>query len=147
MYNNLKSKRAKADTQMKMNNSELLDKYYENENHWQEVARLTHTWYLSFAKILQPSAIGGFYAYFFELNPEKAFLFMEELTTGINVTNHSILLLRNKLMQDKMAVRKMIAIHKYSLIIKVWNLYVTNKTVSILKFDTEREDFPVAVKG
>ena len=71
---------------------------------------------------------------------------MKQLATGIGISNECILLLRNKLMQDKMSVRKMLPTLKMALIIKTWNLFVKNQTVKILKFEHNREEFPIALK-
>jgi hypothetical protein len=145
MYNLLVSgKKAGIQKNYKSTNAVLLEQYFEDENFWQNIARKSHALYLSFAKILPPSYIGGFYAFFNRLNEEKAEEFMNQLATGISISNDVIMLLRNKLMQDRMALRKMPPTVKIALIIKTWNCFVKNETVKILKYDPIRDDFPVA---
>ncbi len=148
MYNLLKDNR-RAGTQIhkKATNADLLAAYFENEIFWQEVVRMAHSYYLSFAKILSPSFIGGFYAYFNDLDPEKSEPFISQLTTGIAISNPAINLLRNKLMQDKMSQRKMPINLKIALIIKTWNIYIKNSNIKVLKFDTKRDPFPVALSA
>lgn len=147
-YNLLQSGRRLHTTKgVKSTTSQILDQYYANEKLWQEVAVTSFGWYIKFAKILPPSYFGGFYAFFKELNNEKAEDFMDQLSTGINMTNPVINLLRNKLMQDKLAARKMPASTKIALIIKTWNLFVKNQTVQLLKFDNFKEAFPIATSG
>jgi hypothetical protein len=143
----LSGKRVYSQKGTKPTNTVLLDQYYSNEKLWQEISSRSFTWYIKFAKILPPSYFGGFYAFFLELNSAKAEEFMEQLSTGINITNPSINLLRNKLMQDKLAMRKMPATTKIALIIKTWNLFVKNQTVQLLKFDNFKEAFPIATAG
>jgi hypothetical protein len=146
-YNKLKNNKTfNVNKNLRLNNSELLQQYYEDELFWQEVGRKSHNWYMSFAKILQPSFIGGFYAYFYEINPKLAESFFDELTTGINVSNNIIHLLRNKLMQDKISLRKMHLNLKFAYIIKTWNYYVTGKQAVILKFNPDKEPFPTVIK-
>jgi hypothetical protein len=130
----------------KSTNAALLEQYLLDETFWQHVTKQSHNYYLAFAKILPPSYIGGFYAFFLKLNENKAEEFMKQLATGIGISNECILLLRNKLMQDKMSIRKMLPTLKMALIIKTWNLFVKNQTVKILKFEQNREEFPIALK-
>lgn len=138
------NKRYGAQKNYKSTNAMLLDQYFSDEVFWQNVAHKSRSWYLSFAKILTPSFIGGFYSYFLLLNEKKAECFMVELTTGIRVTNEVVMLLRNTLMKDKISPKKMPPTLKMALIIKAWNAYVTNQSVKLLKFDTLREEFPTA---
>jgi len=148
MYNFLLlGRRAGIQKNEKSTNAMLLEQYYLDENFWQNVVKQSHSWYSSFAKILPTSVLGGFYAFFLKLNEEKAEPFLTQLTTGIGISNDTIMLLRNKLIQDKMAARKMPPTLKYALIIKAWNFYVKGDTVKLLKFDSMRDEFPIAVSG
>lgn len=148
MYNLLKNgKRIHTQVNHKSTNALLLEQYFEDEIFWQNVARCAHSWYLAFAKILQPSYFGGFYAYFYKVNPLKAESFMNQLASGVDIENNVINLLRNKLMQDKMSARKMPSTLKMALIVKCWNVYITNTSVKILKFDTVRDEFPIALNS
>ena len=129
----------------RLTNAMLLDQYYEDENFWQSVSRNAFNWYLGFAKILTPAFIGGFYAHFYKLNNDKAHSFMLQLTSGINVENETILLLRNKLIADKVSIKKMPQTLKMALVIKTWNCFITGKTTKFLKFDSTREEYPKAI--
>jgi hypothetical protein len=97
---------------------------------------------MNFAKILQPSYFGGFYALFSELDPETAFSFFEQLATGLGITNSSVNLLRNKLIQDRTSLRKMPPALKIALIIKTWNFFVKGQSPKILKFNPIAEEYP-----
>lgn len=131
----------------KSTNAELLQQYYENELFWQNVAKNAHKSYIAFAKILAQSTIGGFYAHFYNINPDKAYLFINQLTTGSDISNNTIAILRNKLMQDKLSPRKMTMTLKMALIIKTWNYFMRGETVKVLKFDIIRDEFPIAINA
>lgn len=126
-------------------NNQLKEIYYERENFWQSVASQTITWYNSFAKILPPSTIGGFYAFFYDINSEDAEQFMHQLCTGQDIKNNSIALLRTKLMQDKMDMRKLQQTSKHALMVKTWNYFRKNEIAKQLKFNKVDEQFPKAI--
>jgi len=129
----------------RLTNAQILEHYLLNEKYWQEVARKTMVWYNAFAKICAPSVLGGFYAYFETLNEDKAYDFIEQLCTGFNIEHDAIVQLRNKLMKDKMSIRKMTGNLKFGLIIKAWNYFrQPNRVFKLLKFDPEKESFPLA---
>jgi hypothetical protein len=67
---------------------------------------------------------------------------MDELCTGINVSNETMLLLRNRLMQDKMSQKKISPAIKTIFMIKAWNCYVRGIVIKKLAFDSERESYP-----
>lgn len=146
-YNVLKEGKRRKSIHLnnKPTNAMLLEQYYEDDNFWQSVARNAFNWYISFAKILSPSIIGGFYAHLYKIDSEKAFCFMNQLATGLNIENDVVAMLRTKLMHDKISMRKMPQDIKIALIIKSWNVYVTRQKIKQLKFDNEREEYPVAI--
>ena len=127
---------------MRLTNAQLLEKYYENEILWQDICKKSHNWYLSFAKILPKSFIGGFYSVFKEIDLELAEEFMNELCTVINVSNETMLVLRNKFMQDKMSQRKISPTLRTIYMIKAWTCFVKGIVLKKLIFDSERESLP-----
>jgi hypothetical protein len=128
--------------QNRLTNTEIRDIYYENENLWQDIARHSHMMYEGFSKILSTRILGGFYAIFLEIDEIKANNFMNELTTGKNVSNNVIILLRNRLIQEKMASKKTKETFKYIFIIKAWNCYFNNIEPKVLKFNYEYDNIP-----
>jgi len=122
----------------------VLNTYYNSEEDWQQIARKSASWYVSFAKILPPSLIGGIYAYLIDIDYLDATSFMNQLATG-NDCHNSINLLRRKLMQDKISTRRMTYKLKIALTIKTWNYFRNNEKIKILKFDSDREPMPIAV--
>lgn len=125
-------------------NAHLLSLYYQSPTFWDNIAVKAHRWYSSFAKVLTMQTIGGMYAYFYDKSPEAADDFIEQLCTGVGITNPSIHQLRTKLIQDKIAIRKMPVTLKNSYIIKCWNNYRKNTQV-LLRFSPEIESFPIAI--
>lgn len=123
----------------------LLKQYYESPDFWQNIGKIANNYYLSFAKILPTSMIGGFYAYFVKSDKELADSFISQLCTGANITNNTILLLRNRLIQDKVSIKKLQKLSKIIFIIKTWNAFVINKELKSLKFDADIEKIPIPI--
>ncbi len=131
----------------KLTNQQLLQKYNDEPLYWQEVARLAQMWYKSFAKILSPSLIGGFYSFFSGISELHAKQFFNQVCTGEDIKLLVLSKLRTRLMADKMSMnKKLIATHKNALIIKSWNSFRKNDTkAKNLSFDPEKEEFPRAI--
>jgi hypothetical protein len=144
LYFSLKNSYHIRSQQLNKTNSELIFIYEENSNFWDSVATKTLTWYHNFSKIIAPQFIGGLFAYFYDLNKDDASNFIDELTNG-TTENKAILMLRKRLIDDKVSIRKLNPEIKLALIIKTWNFYRTNKKISCLKFDPINEPFPTAI--
>jgi hypothetical protein len=121
----------------------LLEIYYQRQRFWDDTSNKSINWYQNFSKILSPSIIGGVYARIYDINEDKAFKFMNELCTGSEITNNTILLLRQKLISDKLSQRRLSTENKLALIIKTWLFYKDNKEPKILKFDSNIEETPI----
>ena len=145
-YNMLVENKIEANVRISKNtNASLLEQYYDNKQYWDKITKHTYHLYNSFAKILPPSAIGGFYCYLSDLDPINAEKFMNQLCTGTDA--HPVInLLRNRLMQDKVSPRKVSMAVKAALIIKTWNFYKRNQCPRILIYNTVNETFPIAIK-
>jgi hypothetical protein len=142
-YNKVKNERfGSGHKDTNLSNAEILSKYYENEALWQEVFRKSQCWYNAFAKILTKSIIGGFYCRIREINPELAEQFMNELCTGINTSNDTIRLLKDKLIKDKISNKKLSTTLKIIFIIKTWNCFIQGIELKRLSFDYENESYP-----
>ena len=89
--------------------------------------------------------MGGFYAFFFDINPIHANEFFEQLTSGNDIKHNAIKLLRNKLFDDKLSNKKLSIPTKHALLIKTWNYYRKNQQIKILKYDADTEQFPKAI--
>lgn len=128
-----------------LTNAQLLASYQNNPDYWNFVCQRALHWYDSFAKILPPSLIGGLFSTFHDINPDDSQKFMEQLCTGQDITNKVIALLRTRLMQDKMSTKRMIFSIRLALILKAWNVFRNNEKITQLKYDAEREKFPVPI--
>ena len=96
------------------------------------------------SKFMEVSTFGSIYYLLQELNPEKADDFFHKLSTGdgIGLENHpSIHLLRNKLISSSLSGYKINIKHRWALVTKAWNLYLSSKPVLRLRY-AEDEDYP-----
>lgn len=126
-------------------NAVLLSLYNEKPLFWDNVAKKSYYWYSIFARVLNTHTIGGMYAFFSDINQEDADDFMQQLCTGLNITNNTIGLLRNKIIQDRLSTKKMDTGTRNNLIIKTWNNYRKGTQLTILKFDSDRESTQIAI--
>ncbi len=130
----------------KLTNSECLEEYYKKPEYWQDIMKISSTWYREFSKILNKSFIGGFYATLLKIDKDKAYSFMNQLCTGNDISNKMINKLRQKLIQDKLATKKIKRSIKTAFVIKTWNLFLLDKELKILYFDSKREKYPKLCK-
>jgi hypothetical protein len=134
-----------SDNSHNFSSQKLLDLYYERESFYNDVFRKADKFYVSFNRVLIPSIVGGFYAFFFDINPIHANEFFEQLTSGNDIKHNAIKLLRNKLFDDKLSSKKLSIPTKHALLIKTWNYYRKNQQIKILKYDADTEQFPKAI--
>lgn len=128
-----------------LSNSDILKYYSERPEYFDNLANTTKRLYLKFAKILAPQTIGAMLAYLGDISSVDALEFMEQLCSGENVTNTSIYILRNKLIEDRTSTKKIPLNVKYALIIKVWNNYRKGVNGKHIKFAPEIETMPIAI--
>lgn len=141
-FNLIKGNTAKS-TYNKTPSHDILSYYNENPNLYQLIGNQTVSWYSAFGKILSTSMIGGFYLFFKDVDESDAQRFMNQLCTGADVSNKTILLLRTRLIADKTSrVTKMPGKLKAALIIKTWNYFRQNRNMSTLHFIESTETFP-----
>lgn len=124
-------------------NSQLLKDFNKRPTFWIELSKEVVGLYRKFGKIVKPSWIGGIYARLIDIDKDLATEFMEQLFIGANIKNNAIILLRQRLITDKTSINKMPPLLKLGLIIKAWNIFVSNKDIAVLRFSLTAEDFPV----
>ncbi len=134
----------KFSSQERMTSHQLLNVYDDNPNFWDSVAQKTWLWFKN-ARWMSRMTIGGMYAHFYDISPMDAGDFMEQLCTGFGIKNRTVALLRNKLIQDNMASRKMSDIIRDGLIMKAWNNFRNGTDLKILKYDPLKEPEIVAI--
>ncbi len=131
--------------QKALTNKQLIERYFEKPDMYQEVIKNSFVSYSAFMKVLPLSHIGGFYLFFNDINHSKSIEFMSQLCSGVDIKNNTINALRNILIKDRLAAKKMSLVHKFALIIKTWNAFRKNETPKKLTFDIERDLFPKAI--
>jgi len=124
-------------------NQEVLAIYNERPEFWQSVALMAQTLSRSFSRILEQSIIGSFMAYLVEKDEVMAKAFLNQLCTGNDITNPTILILRNKLIADKVGNHKLEKDVRNAYIIKTWNAFRTNRIIKVIKFDKLTEEYPI----
>lgn len=94
-------------------------------------------------KVIQGTTLAAFHFLFKKINDVQADDFCHKVATGDELAKDSpILLLRQRLLADIRATRKMQPVEKIAILCKSWNLYRAGKKVSILKWDSIKEPFP-----
>lgn len=86
------------------------------------------------------------YYQFSQRDPDLADLFISCLSTGLNLKNNdAVYILRQQFIKDTKSTKKMQTIHRLALIVKAWNAWRQNRTVSNLvwrRIGPTAEDFP-----
>lgn len=141
----LEVSRGRPDLNIARSTSELLNIYSTDTVFWDDISRRTSAWYLEFGRILSPSIIGGTYTLFLQKNTIDAQAFMKQLCSGMDISSRSLGMLRKRLIDDKISNSKMTNRLKISLIIKAWNLFRKRDNSRMLKFDADKEGFPIAI--
>tara|TARA_R110000751_G_scaffold49596_5_gene110349 strand:+ start:6676 stop:7467 length:792 start_codon:yes stop_codon:yes gene_type:complete len=126
----------------KTSNTFLIEWYNENKIIDEMLVEASKLHYES-GKIITRKLICSFLFLFSEKHTEQGKAFMYKLCTGLGIElNNPIYVLRKKLIADKNSVLKMTSTYRNAIIIKCWNLYRENKTVTYFKFDNSVK-FPV----
>lgn len=131
-------------TQTRPSNREKLEWYLANED-VADFVLLGIKWYDASGRLLTPSKFAAYGYMMASVDYTKAMSFMEKLAFGFDLPMASpVFKLRAKLAQSRIdKTKRMPESYERALIIKAWNLFRAGKTVKILKYDTEREPFPV----
>jgi hypothetical protein len=132
---------------MKYSKAELFSIYSNKIKFWDGVVSNSDHWRNQFQRTMTLSEIGGLYAYFYDINHDSAFQFMDQLCSGVelNKTN-PVRLLREKLIFSKMNLKfKLTPVQKLGLIYKTWNYFRKGESISVLRFSREIDNFPVAI--
>ena len=126
---------------------ELLSIYTHRKQFWDASLLMSDKWNTLFQRVLSKSEIGSLYAYFFDINEDDAFEFMNSLCNGneLEKTN-PIKLLREKLIFSKANLKfKLAAVQKLGIIFKAWNYFRKNQSISVLRFSRELDNFPTPI--
>lgn len=136
---------AQSASREKNTSQDILTFYNQNPEYYQLINSYVSSWYHAFGKVISTSTIGGYYLFLKDIDEDDAKKFMNELCTGADISNNSILLLRQKLINDKTSrLTKMPNKLKHAFIIKTWNYFRSNQTVNFLRFIEQTEQLPIA---
>ena len=126
---------------------ELLTIYYQRKQYWNAAANMSQVWYDRCGGILSKAPLLGFYSYFYDIDEDDAFTFMEKFANGVNLSsNNPIKLLRDKLFMAKINTRFSMSGYVFTaLIIKAWNYYRKGEEIKLLKFTPNTDTLPIAI--
>lgn len=125
--------------------SDVLDFYKEHESLCTEVGEHVVRIKQFGRMMMNASVIGGYELYLIlEKGHDKrsVFSFFEQLATGKNVENPTILLLRDALIRHKMKQKVLTGKQRSVYFAKTWNAYVTGKELKVLSYYADRENNP-----
>lgn len=121
---------------IKVGNVEVIEEYNKHIEDYEHFSLFSQSLYRK-NRILTTSDYGGIIAYLImslHHPKETVYSFWEEFVEKKSATNDVVILLRQKLTNDKLSSQKMTTMAKQKLIIKAWNAYITGKTVKVLKY-------------
>ena len=127
------------------NKSDVLDFYRANEATCQEVGEHIVSLGQSGRMIMNGSIIGGYELYLIlnkKHDKETVYSFFNQLVTGKNVENSTILVLRDALIRHRMKQKVLTGKQRSVYFAKTWNAYVTGKELKILSYSADRENNP-----
>jgi len=129
-----------------MTSKMILKYYHENSLFVDEVIKHSALFYSQFQKVWNHGDVSLFYGLLTTVDKRLGHEFMRELCQGTDITNDTVILLRNRLISDKVNVtNKMLPKHRRALVIKAWNSYYLGKSLKVLKYNSDVEDFPKIV--
>jgi len=140
---NTNSKAGSGNYDTNMSGHEILS-FYNDNKHWiDEKVNKSLNLYNQFQKVWNQGEVTFFYSVFTHVDNRLGHDFMRELCQGTDITNDSIILLRNRLISEKVNnTKKSLNSVTRALVIKTWNAYYLGKTIKTLRFNPEIEEYP-----
>jgi hypothetical protein len=146
MYNQMKNTKHRYDginLEHALTSKMLLIFYNENKLFIDNVIKKSSILYEQFQKIWNSGEVALFYGLLTEVDLRLGQEFMRELCQGTDITNDCIILLRNRLISDKVSTSNKLTVPtRKALVIKTWNSYYLGKTLKCLKFNPDVESYP-----
>lgn len=128
--------------------SDVLDFYRDHEAVCTEVGEHLTRLGKTGRMVMSGSNIGGYELYLIlekGYSKESVFSFFNQLVSGKNVENPTILLLRDALIRHKMKQKVLTGKQRSVYFAKTWNAYVTGKELKVLGYYADRENNPTAL--
>lgn len=124
--------------------AELLSVYNNRVKFWEAVISMSDHWRHQIQRVLTFSDIGSLYAFFYDIDQDDAFKFIDLLCSGVDLNqNNPIKLLREKLIFSKANMKfQLTSVQKLGLIFKAWNFFRDKKQITVLRFHRETDNFP-----
>jgi len=130
---------ARSQSRTRVSNTKLLNFVRENPDVYDHCTKQIKL-YVDFGRILSLSIISGVSYLTEKKHAIKSQPFWEQLCGGYHLEENSpVALLRNILILDKGAIRRMGTTEKLGLILKAWNLYILDKDVKSLRFNPKTD--------
>ncbi len=144
-YYNLMNRTNISGGKSNLSNQEMYTLIKANEEFWTNAAALAVKWYNEIGRIIRPSALGSMYVYFNTVGPNDVMDFMNQLCVDGQATKDVILKMRKILVDNKSAKYTRSRYEIWALLVKTWNIFRECREVKVLKFDTDKEEFPTAI--
>jgi hypothetical protein len=142
-FMNTNSKAGTGNFNTNMSGHEILTFYKENKHWIDDNVTKSQTFYAQFQKVWNHGEVILFYSLLTHVDKRLGHDFMRELCQGTDITNDSIILLRNRLISEKINnTKKSLNSVTRALVIKTWNAYYLGKTIKTLRFNPETEEYP-----
>ena len=140
---NTNSKSGSGNFNTYMSGHEILS-FYNDNKHWiDDNVTKSQTFYAQFQMVWSHGEVVLFYSLLTHIDKRLGHDFMRELCQGTDITNDSIILLRNRLISEKISnTKKSLNSVTRALVIKTWNACYLGKTIKTLKFNPEIEEYP-----
>jgi hypothetical protein len=126
---------------------DLINIYNERPMFWDEISDFSIKC-RSTKKLMKTSLIGGHAAYLIldkKHNKDYVFSFFRQFVGEENVTNTTITLLRNKIIDASLNGVSLDEKYVIALLIKTFNAFITNKEYRRLSFNDISEEYPVYI--
>lgn len=128
----------------KRTNTEAYDLYMRDPDGFnlvgEDVTRL-----ICKARILKGSTLGGMIYYLSHsggYSRDYVLRFFECLCTLEDMTVQPAIILRNRIIRERMSNAEIKTSHLFALIVKAWNAYVEGKDMKNLQFNADKEQYP-----
>lgn len=124
----------------RISNADISAFVAKNKNDLEDSYHYGHNKY---NKIISGTTLASFHYIFNKIDSKDADDFCHKISEGADLkTSSPIHLLRQRLIFDIRSTKKMRNLEKLALVCKAWNLYRTNKTTTVLRWESIREPFP-----
>lgn len=141
-YMVVNSNAMKLSTDNNLTANQVLSFYRQNKDFVDNTIREATNYYNKFQRVLDFGLVSFFTGVLCKFDERLGSSFMRELCEGVDVTNDVIIILRNRLITEKLSTRKSNKSVIRALIIKAWNAYYLGKTLRVIKFNPETEEYP-----